>query len=191
MARTSYVYAVINMLDGSMYIGWTIDPKGRWYHHRYRAKANWAGHLYSAMRHHGSDNFVFEVWETWPSEADARDAEIWFIAYLRARGVRLYNLTDGGEGATGRVVSEITRRRISEKAIGRPASEELREKRRVNATGRTHTDEERRKISTGQRGRVSVWKGKELPSEHRERIRQGALKRWARTRSGNGSAPLA
>jgi hypothetical protein len=43
------------------------------------------------------------------------------IAFCRAAGCRLTNMTDGGGGSLGRVVSEETRRRLSESLMGRPS----------------------------------------------------------------------
>jgi hypothetical protein len=50
--------------------------------------------------------------------ADAvADREISWIAKYRAEGSRLTNLTDGGEGTSGRVVSPTTRRIVSRRSL--------------------------------------------------------------------------
>jgi len=55
-----------------------------------------------------------------------QDAEIYWIAQLRAWGFSLKNMTEGGEGGHGRINSEDTRRKISVSQKGKPKSESHR-----------------------------------------------------------------
>lgn len=65
-------------------------------------------------------------------EREALDLEIAWIAFWRAQGVTLCNVTDGGEGVTGYVPTAETRAKISASVskvlIGRPCSPETRER---------------------------------------------------------------
>ena len=105
------------------------------------------------------------------SETDALALEIERIAFWRDAGVKLTNLTDGGEGVVGLVHTPESRRKISDRLKGRIAG--------------PHSEETKRKISEaniaaarrpgGLYGRANPahsarLKGRSLSSEHRLRI---------------------
>ena len=80
------------------------------------------------------------------TEAQAFAHEVYLIAVLGRKDLGtgcLRNLTDGGEGVSGRVVSEETRQRIKNKL-----------------TGVKHTEERRRAMSEAGKGRTPWNKGK-------------------------------
>jgi len=52
------------------------------------------------------------------------ELEKWWIAQFRKEGYKLVNGTDGGEGICGWQHSEVTRKKMSEKAMGRTFSQE-------------------------------------------------------------------
>jgi hypothetical protein len=61
------------------------------------------------------------------------ERERWWISEMKRQGVRLTNLTDGGEGLTGFVPTEEQRRKMSEAQKKRPpVSEETRHKLSVS-----------------------------------------------------------
>ena len=69
---------------------------------------------------YGAKNILLFVFPC-DSEQQAFDDEIQQIAQLRRDGFRLANSTDGGEGASGRVLSEESLRKLSESHTGQPA----------------------------------------------------------------------
>lgn len=85
------------------------------------------------------------------TEEEAFEVEKFYIKEYGRRNLgtgNLVNLTDGGEGLSGHIVSEETRNKISEANKGKmkpPCSEE-----------------QRTKISEACKGRVSPWKGKNV-----------------------------
>lgn len=87
---------------------------------------------------------VEEVAYFW-DESAAFDYERALIAECKAHGLRLTNCTDGGEGPSGAVRSEETRRRMSEsgkgKRLGQKRSQETREQMRASALGRRMSPE--------------------------------------------------
>jgi hypothetical protein len=102
-------------------------------------------------------------------EQHAFDLEVRMIAALRNGGVKLTNMSDGGEGNSGHVpsdetkakisagnlghvVSEETRAKISEANTGRIQSEETLAKLSIIRTGRKHTEETKAKISKSTKG---------------------------------------
>jgi len=95
-----YVY-IHRRPDGeAFYIGkgmgrraWDFSPRRRTAHHR------------SIMLKYGRENVIVEIIPA-TSEAEAHALERVHIAIARARGDRLCNLTDGGEGRSGRPATE-------------------------------------------------------------------------------------
>lgn len=61
-----------------------------------------------------------------PSREELNDCERWWIAYGRASGWPLTNLTDGGEGALGRVIDDEHRAIMSKHAKAMWEDEEMR-----------------------------------------------------------------
>ena len=76
----------------------------------------------------------------------------------------LRNKTNGGEGSSGAMVSDETRRKRSEVMKGRVVSEETKIKISKANTGKTHSEETRRKLS-------ELNKGKKLSKEHVEKLK--------------------
>ena len=81
----------------------------------------------------------------------------------------LHNRTDGGEGSSGWVPSEETRRKISEASkgntymLGKTLSEETKRKMSETRKGKTHSEETKKKQS-------EVKKGKTFSEEHRRNL---------------------
>jgi hypothetical protein len=62
---------------------------------------------------------------------------------------------------------------VSPSNKGVPMSDVEKEKRRVSATGKKQSEETKNKRSKALTGRI-------ITPEHREKIRQGCIKRWAK-----------
>ena len=115
----------------------------------------------------------------WPTEAEAFEHEKFLIACFRDMGVPLANMTDGGEGVSGFVLTDAMKSKLSkslrmgflehpERAAkisialkgrvspnkGRVASKETRKKISDANSGRKHSEESLKKISESQIGRV-------------------------------------
>lgn len=134
-------------------------------------------------------------------------AEMECIDVLRRRGVRLVNISDGGEGTTGWVPSEETRRKIGEankhtpKAVGEQHGmygkkhtleslakmKEAQTKREWGEKhpfyGRHHTEETRTKISQSRKGKLvgqdNPFYGKKHAPEALEKMRNAHIGRKA------------
>jgi hypothetical protein len=75
------------------------------------------------------------------SEADAFAAEIFLIAYYGRKDIGtgcLWNRTDGGDGSSGAIRSEETRRKIGKFHKGKTVSEMQRLSLRLKMLGRSH-----------------------------------------------------
>jgi hypothetical protein len=130
----------------------------RLYAHVYGAKRGEESHKARWIRGVLSDGRSIGVVciKTATSEADLFKMETDLITFLRACGARLTNLTDGGEGPSGRQVSVATRALISASNVGRKWSEESRANVSALRKGRKrgpHSAEHRAKLSAAQKGR--------------------------------------
>jgi hypothetical protein len=94
--------------------------------------------------------------ETNMSEEDARQLEIELIAKYGRKdngtGI-LRNLTDGGEGSSGRVYSEETKQKLREARALQMISDETRKKMSEAHTGRVHSEETKAKMAKAAKGR--------------------------------------
>ena len=94
------------------------------------------------------------------TEGEAFKHEIYMIAVFGRKDLGtgiLHNKTDGGEGISGLVHSEETKRKIREANTGKTTSDETRRKISETSKGRTHSEETKRKMS-------EVMKGKNNPN---------------------------
>jgi hypothetical protein len=97
---------------------------------------------------------------------DACEREKYWIKYYGRRNLNegtLVNMTDGGEGQFGRIVTDDMKKRLSEFNKGKFLSDEHKKKISNSSKSKLVTDETRKKLSLLSKGRV-------LTNEHRNRI---------------------
>ena len=108
-----YIYALVDPRNDEVrYIGRTINPRNRYWAHlvkdnRNDYKRNW---VKSLLNKNLRPKYEI-IWIT-DNVGEANQAEIYFIKMYKEGGARLTNLTEGGEGALGRITSENTKREI-------------------------------------------------------------------------------
>lgn len=111
-------------------------------------------------------NYEIEIIMDNLSEEEAFSKEIEFIKMYKDLGFCEANLTNGGEGTSGRVISQETRIKMSKAQIGKVASKQKRaklseiNKGNKNHLGHVHSKEARKKISLANKGNPSPMKGK-------------------------------
>ncbi len=96
-------------------------------------------------------------------ESVSFDLEIELIAIIGRKDLGLgplLNLTDGGEGPSGAIVSDKTRKIFSEQRKGKPRSEETKAKISKVHKGKIVSKETRGKLSEANKGHVPWNKGK-------------------------------
>lgn len=122
MVMSFYVYKITNKVNGKIYIGKSKSPLNRFKRHLYVAAHPNAGPnqfqpIHAAISKYGKQNFVLEIIDESPLEAEIFAKEIYWINFYRSNMTKHpengYNLTDGGEGPSGLSPSEETRNKIS------------------------------------------------------------------------------
>jgi hypothetical protein len=90
------------------------------------------------------------------TESEAKDLEIELIAKYGRKDLGtgiLRNMTNGGEGSSGRIITEQTKQKLKEARKKQITSEKTKEKMRIAHTGRIHSDETKKKMSEAAIGR--------------------------------------
>ena len=118
------------------------------------------------------------------TEEEAFKHEIYMIAVFGRKDLGtgiLRNRTDGGEGVSGRILSQESRRKISEankgntNCLGKTHSEESRKKMsesqkgNTKRLGKTHSEETKRKMSDSSKGNTN-WLGKTHSEETKRKM---------------------
>ena len=129
-----YIYCIHNVINNKVYIGKGKSRKhSRFHEHILVANGGPDKYptLYSlihkAMNKYGINNFTYTVFQNFSSEIEALNAERYWITYFKSN-VNVYgnefgyNLTAGGDGVSTRVVSDMTRAKISASLKGKPLS---------------------------------------------------------------------
>jgi group I intron endonuclease len=162
-----YIYLIHNIINNKVYVGKTSDPSKRWLKHLKvssgkRQKEKF--YIHRAISKYGADNFVFSIVQQLNTEQELGLAETYWIEHFQSKNNKYgYNLTEGGEGVSGRVVSEATRQKQREKATGRKHTEETKDLLSQINLGKMPTNIEQLK---------TMHIGKPLSDEHCEKISQ-------------------
>lgn len=164
-----YIYIIKNKINNKVYIGKTGDPEERWNKHLSAARNENEGEcfvVHRALNKYGSENFDFSVIEEVVAEPEVLEREIYWIAFYKSNICRYgndfgYNLTDGGEGATGHKHTEVSKLKMSKALRGVPKSEEHKASLRQAHLGKVLTDEHKENIGKAGRGKKRTDKSKE------------------------------
>ena len=130
------IYKVTNNINNKIYVGITNQGyKVRFYKHCSDSIRGSNFPLHLALRKYGIDNFTTEVIETCDTIDLLKEREIHWIKTLQSQSKEIgYNVTNGGDGAFGRPVSEETRLLISKKAKERVFTDAIRNNMRAAST---------------------------------------------------------
>ncbi len=128
------------------------------------------------------------------TEEDAFRHERYMIAVFGRKDLGtgiLRNFTNGGEGASGAIKSEETKRKIGEAHKGKTLSEENR--RKISGEnhylyGKTHSEETRKKVSEALQGKKNHFYGKTHSEETKRKISEAKKNPSEETRKKIGEA---
>lgn len=148
---TSFIVYKHTSPSGKVYIGITQrTPNQRFQSNGYGYKSN--EHFYRAIKKYGWNNFKHEILYSGLSKEIACKIEIELIAkHNSTDGKYGYNIATGGEHP---MLSEETKKKLSEAMKGRVVSEEERKKMSDRMKGQILSEETRRKISEAKRGHI-------------------------------------
>jgi len=146
------------------YVGKTNNPTRRLIQHTYTARhktrkshcCSWIGSL---LKDNQMPVMCIVNW--FNSEEDCNNAEKLIIENFKKTGINLTNLTDGGEGQCGRIMSEETRKKISESQLkrgntwkGKKRPPEIGIKISLTKTGKKFSIEHKKKLSEAKKGKI-------------------------------------
>ena len=144
------VYVIRNVENGKCYYGSSVDIDKRIYQH-------WSAlndgkhpneHLMSAWRLYGEHAFRFENYKVLDSIEEARALEQWILEAHYDRWDELYNKAMHVEN---RIVSEETKRKMSEAKKGKLLSEKVKQKLSEFNKGKVLSEETKLKLSEASR----------------------------------------
>lgn len=144
------------------YVGKTNNPKHRYSQHlycsKYRKRTSHCVSWIKSLLEIGLEP-ILEIKEEFNNECECFRREIELISKYRNDGVKLTNLTNGGEGQSGRIVSIETRKKISDTKklipnpyLGKKRPKYIGEKISASSRGRKLTEEHKNKLSTAKIG---------------------------------------
>ena len=165
----SGIYKIFNVINNKIYIGSSINVTRRIKQHIKKLETN--NHINSYLQNswnkHGKENFIFELLETC-NEEKLLEREQFYMDFHKC-----YNRKSGYNiniRADRKVMSEETKRKISESQKGKTLSSEhkqkigksnkgkkqspqTKKKRSLSMLGKKASDETRNKISIGNKGK--------------------------------------
>lgn len=130
----------------------------------------------------GMENIEIKIIEDNLTEQEAFDKEIKLIQYYKEQGVKLTNMTSGGEGSSDwydHLTDEEKEyhKEISKSFLGKHHTAETIEKMSNSAKGRKWDKEHKQMFSELAKGRESAFKGHKHSESSKEKIREKAIGR--------------
>jgi group I intron endonuclease len=163
-----YIYRIVNVLDGKIYIGQSNKEIERWRQHKYFARQeNPIQYVHRAMKKYGVDNFVYEIIAVCKTQEDADYIEELVIKQCDSRNKENgYNIALGGNHAWnaglpvneqpmyGKHHTKESKKKISDAQLGVPKP--------------LHTEQTKKKMSESGRGKPKSkeWKQKHSGENH-------------------------
>jgi len=112
-----FIYKITNKLNNKIYIGKSKEPFRRLAYHFFVAesKNQQLYALHYAIKKYGQENFYCEIIEKCQDEIICFEREKYWILYYKSNNRKIgYNLTEGGEGSSGRPASKKTKLNLSQ-----------------------------------------------------------------------------
>jgi len=168
-----YIYLIDYHYNDWYYVGKTSSTiSSRFNSHTYACRKNKTKHhkTWNKSISEGNQPEIVILEEV--NENELNDLEQWYISYFKSIGVKLTNLTLGGDGLQGHIFSNEHKLKISQNRKGKsnwtleginkikmanskPRSEEFKEKIKQIRTGTNWDEETKKKISESNKGKHS------------------------------------
>lgn len=164
MSFVAYVHARPDTKDASgiFYVGKGMGK-------RYAQLRNRNAHHKNVVNKYGAENILIGKIEC-STEEIAFDLEKGLIKCLRRSGVKLTNMTDGGEGSTGYAPSAETKRKTSKALVGIKRSLEFGAKISASKKGHVVSQETKEKLRLAKTGIASPNKGRTMSQKQKEKL---------------------
>lgn len=164
------IYLITNLINSKQYVGITkFNIEKRFTQHSRKGFL-----LTQSIKKYGKENFNVELIEEVDGSEKAYELEQYYIKHYGTKSPNGYNLTDGGNGLYGVIISDEDRKRRSE------SSKRLHREKRTEMHGKKHTEETKQKMSASSKGKPKPWLiGRKRSEITREKIRQANMKRTA------------
>ncbi len=121
------IYKITNKLNDKIYIGQTTRTlEIRMKEHTKKSRATSNSYIDRAIQKYGIDAFDVSVIEECDDEEKLNEREKHWIKEFNSKFPNGYNLTEGGDGMSGYIVSEETRKNLSTSHKGKKLSEKTR-----------------------------------------------------------------
>lgn len=168
------IYQIVNLVNGKVYIGQTIERfQRRYWHHNWCLNSNkhFNKYLQNAWNKYGKDAFEFRVVHTLQPNEDINEFEKYYIEQFNATNQQYgYNLQDGGQPEQlCRFTTPESRKLVGEKnrqhMLGRKLSEETKAKMRASSRHQGPGEKGRQKISQYMSNRI-------VSDETRQKLRE-------------------
>lgn len=204
------IYLATNKVNGKRYVGKTVFLLSvRRSQHEGEACKHSRQLFHRALWKYGVNSFNWQIIAEDEDEDFLHKCEKFSIQMLRTKLPSGYNMTDGGEGFVGGVVTQETRRKMRKSHLGVPLSvkhkeniknaltksERHKEASRIanqRRTGYHHTTETKRKIGAASRKKTmsneartkisKALKGRKFSDKHKQRISE-SQKRSEKTKN--------
>jgi group I intron endonuclease len=153
LSRISGIYKIVNIINGKLYIGLSVDIKHRWDNHRSELANNTHKnpHLQSSYNYYGLSSFEFSIVEECEPEVLDEKEGFWISFYKSSNREFGYNLHSWGDAK--RITPEETKIRISIANKGKKRSE----KHIAALKLRVLSEENKRQISETKKGNSPAW----------------------------------
>lgn len=178
-----YIYKLTNEINGKNYIGYAKDYKQRWRQHKKLAQKEKPKHaIHCAIKKYGWDKFDKIILDKHEDKNYTLNVlETKYIIEYNSMTPNGYNMTRGGDGTTGHILTTKQRQLISEKTkeamarpeiraklIGRKASEKTKKILSESHKGYkpTKQQKEKQKIAS-----IENWKNPEIRKKRIEALK--------------------
>jgi group I intron endonuclease len=158
------VYKATNIINNNIYIGKTLlELEKRKQRHFIMSNNNSNLYFHRAIHKYGKENFQWEILCETDSESKLNILEKFYIACYRKMG-KVYNLTNGGEGASGLKMSENHNEKLKNINKGN-----------TYRKGKSHSKETKEKISKSLKAKKNIpW----------NKGTKGIMKSWSKGKTG-------